>query len=114
MPNIIDTIIITLPDTLEITMPAYVILDINITDVELYENYKKLAPSAIETYGGRYLTRGGCAENLEGNWQPNRVVMLEFDSVEQAKNWINSDEYREARVMRHQSAISQAIVVEGV
>mgnify|MGYP002639798872 FL=1 len=95
-------------------MPAYVILDINITDAEHYEDYKKLAPPAIETYGGRYLARGGSAENLEGDWQPNRVVMLEFDSVEQAKKWINSEEYSEARAMRHQSAITQAIVVEGL
>ena len=95
-------------------MPAYVILDINITDPEHYENYKKLAPPAIETYGGRYLARGGSAENLEGDWQPNRVVMLEFDSVDQAKKWINSEEYREARAMRYQSAISQSIVVEGL
>jgi uncharacterized protein (DUF1330 family) len=95
-------------------MPAYVILDITVTDPELFEEYKKLAPATIEAYGGRYIARGGKAETLEGDWMPNRVVILEFDSTEVAKAWLDSPEYREARSMRLQAATSNTIVVEGV
>jgi uncharacterized protein (DUF1330 family) len=95
-------------------MTAYVILDITVTDPDLFEDYKKLAPATIEAYGGRYIARGGKAEALEGNWTPNRVVILEFDNSEIAKNWLSSPEYREARSMRLQAATSHTIVVEGV
>ena len=78
-------------------MAAYVILDITVNDPAKYEDYKKLAPPAIEAYGGKYLVRGGSMEILEGDWKPNRVVILEFQSIEMAKNWINSPEYSDAR-----------------
>ena len=95
-------------------MSAYVVLDITVNDPDRYEDYKKLAPPTIEAYGGKYLARGGQMEILEGDWQPNRVVILEFDSIEMAKNWINSSEYSEARALRHQTATSHAVVVEGL
>jgi len=95
-------------------MAAYVILDITVNDPAKYEDYKKLAPPAIEVYGGRYLARGGSMEILEGDWQPNRVVILEFESIAMAKNWINSPEYSDARALRHQTATSHAIVVDGL
>lgn len=95
-------------------MPAYVILDITITAPKLFDQYKQLAPATIEAYGGRYLARGGNAESLEGDWMPNRIVILEFESMDKAKAWMNSSEYREARAMRHQAATSRTIVVEGV
>ncbi len=93
-------------------MTAYVIFDISVNDPERYEKYKQMAPPAIEAYGGKYLARGGEMAVLEGDWQPNRVVILEFESIDKAKNWINSDEYRSARELRHQTATSHAIVVE--
>jgi uncharacterized protein (DUF1330 family) len=95
-------------------MAAYVILDITVNDPAKYEDYKKLAPPAIEAYGGKYLVRGGSMEILEGDWKPNRVVILEFQSIEMAKNWINSPEYSDARALRHQTATSHAIVVDGL
>ena len=95
-------------------MPAYVILDITITDPKLFEEYKQLAPATVEAYGGKYVARGGIAESLEGDWMPSRIVILEFTSMDKAKAWMNSPEYREARAMRHQAATSRTIVVEGV
>ena len=95
-------------------MAAYVILDITVNDPAKYEDYKKLAPPAIEAYGGKYLVRGGSMEILEGDWKPNRVVILEFQSIGMAKNWINSPEYSDARALRHQTATSHAIVVDGL
>ena len=95
-------------------MSAYVILDITVHDPELFEQYKKLAPETMAAYGGRYLARGGKAEALEGGWSPNRIVILEFDNAETAKQWLDSPEYREARSLRQQAATSHTIVVEGV
>ena len=95
-------------------MSAFVILDITVTDPNRFEVYKQLAPATIEAYGGRYIARGGKAESLEGDWSPDRIVILEFDSMDKAKAWMNSPEYREARTMRHEAAISRTIVVEGM
>ena len=74
-------------------MTAYVIVDIEVTDPVGYEEYKKLAPAIIESFGGKYLARGGRTETLEGDWSPNRLVILQFESFEQAKKWIDSSEY---------------------
>ena len=93
-----------------IRMSAFVIADITVNDLEHYENYKKLAPPAIAAYGGKYMARGGKAEKLEGNWEPGRVIILEFESVEKAKQFIDSPEYREARALRHKTEIGRAHV----
>ena len=95
-------------------MPAYIILDITVTNPELFEEYKQLAPATIHAYGGKYIARGGQTESLEGDWVPNRIVILEFDSMDKAKAWMNSPEYRKARAMRHQATISRTVLVEGV
>ena len=94
-------------------MSAYVIVDIDVHDLVGYEEYKKLAPAAVALYGGKYVARGGPTEVLEGDWSPNRLVILQFESVELAKQWVNSDEYSEARKMRHATAKSNMVVIEG-
>ncbi|MEW6242395.1 MAG: DUF1330 domain-containing protein [Chloroflexota bacterium] len=95
-------------------MSAYVIVDIKVNDPVQYEEYKKLAPPTIALYGGKYIARGGRTETLEGEWSPGRLVILQFDSIEQAKAWHNSPEYREARELRHKTATSNMVVIEGV
>lgn len=95
-------------------MAGYVVLDINVTDPETFAKYRELAPPAIAAYGGKYLARGGTAEVLEGSWAPNRIVILEFPTVEHAKQWLESAEYRDARALRHASAKTDAIVVQGL
>jgi uncharacterized protein (DUF1330 family) len=95
-------------------MPAYAIFDITVHDPVRYEEYKKLAPPAIAAYGGKYLVRGGRMDVLEGDWEPSRVVVLEFPTAEQVKAWIDSPEYREARALRHATATTNAFLVEGV
>jgi uncharacterized protein (DUF1330 family) len=94
-------------------MTAYVIVDIEVTDPQGYTECKNLAPAAVALYGGKYIARGGQAETLEGDWQPNRLVILEFPSIEQAKAWLHSPEYAPARAMRHQYANSRMVVIEG-
>ncbi len=71
-------------------------------------------PSSLAQYGGKFLVRGGKVEILEGDWKPNRFVILEFESLERAKEWWDSEEYREAKHLRHATANAQMIVVEGV
>lgn len=95
-------------------MTAYVIVDINVTDPVRYEDYKQLAAPTVELYGGKYIARGGKTETLEGDWAPTRLVILQFEGIEQAKNWLKSAEYSEARNLRHQTATSQMVVIEGV
>jgi uncharacterized protein (DUF1330 family) len=94
-------------------MPAYVIVDIDIVDPVGYEEYKKLASATVEKYGGKYIVRGGQVETLEGNWNPKRIVVLQFESMQRAKDWLNCAEYREPRKMRHRTAKTKMIVVEG-
>ena len=94
-------------------MPAYFIADLDVTDPAGFEEYRKLVPGTIEKYGGRYLVRGGAAETLEGDWQPKRVVVLEFPSLEQAKRWYNSEDYRDPKALRFKTAKTKLILVEG-
>jgi len=93
---------------------AYVIVEIDILDPERYEEYKKLAGATVEKYGGKYIVRGGKTEVLEGDWQPKRIVVLEFESMQRAKDWLKCEEYREPRKMRHRTAKTNMILVEGV
>ena len=94
-------------------MTAYVIVDIEVLDPAGYEEYKKLAPAAVKLFGGKYLARGGPNETLEGDWRANRLVILEFPTVERAKTWLNSPEYARARSLRHKYARTNMVVVEG-
>ncbi|MHC4233894.1 MAG: DUF1330 domain-containing protein [Planctomycetota bacterium] len=95
-------------------MAAYVIADIRVTDPVRYEEYKRLAAPTVAAHGGRYVVRGGAAEMLEGDWEPGRVVVLEFPSAEQARKWWSSDTYEAAKGIRRASAESRLILVEGV
>ncbi len=95
-------------------MPAYLIVDCEVTDADRYEIYKQLAPPAIAKYGGRYLVRGGEVGLLEGDWRPSRVVVLEFPDVETAKRFYASPEYSAARAKRAGAARMNMVVVPGV
>lgn len=95
-------------------MAAYILVDIDVLDAERYEDYKRLASASIAAHGGRYLVRGGAVEILDGEWKPNRFVVLEFPSVEKAKRWRKSPEYAEAKKIRDGCARARMIVVEGI
>jgi uncharacterized protein (DUF1330 family) len=98
----------------DLVMAAYVIVDIDVSDPVGYADYKELAHATVALYGGKYIARGGKSETLEGNWPVNRLVILEFPSMEQAKSWLNSPEYAPARALRHKYANSKMVVIEGV
>ena len=95
-------------------MSAYVIVQVDVKDQTRYEDYKKMVPPSLEKFGGRFLVRGGKTHTLEGGWAPKRFVMVEFPSVEQAKAWWDSPEYRAARDLRWATAQSQMIIAEGI
>ena len=93
---------------------AYIIAQASVTNPEQYEGYKALAGAAVSKYGGKYIVRGGATHLLEGDWAPPRLVILEFDSVEQAKRFYDSPEYRAAREQRLGAAQMNMLVVEGL
>lgn len=95
-------------------MTAFVIVDIEVTDPEGYDEYKKLAAPTVAAYGGLYIARGGKTETLEGGWHPNRLVILQFENMERAKAWWNSAEYELVKGIRYRTANSRMIVVEGL
>ena len=95
-------------------MTAYVIADIEVTDPAGYEEYRRLAGPALEAYGGCFLVRGGATETLEGTWQPRRLIVLEFESVDQVRQWYHSPEYQAAKAIRERTARSNLVIVEGL
>jgi uncharacterized protein (DUF1330 family) len=95
-------------------MPAYVIADVTIEDPERYPDYVRQVPATLEPYGGRFIVRGGALETAEGGWQPQRLVVIEFPSLEQAKAWYESPEYRPARQLRWDTSKARIVFVEGV
>jgi uncharacterized protein (DUF1330 family) len=94
-------------------MPAYLIVDIEVTDPDRYEEYKRQAQETVEAFGGRYIVRGGTAERLEGTWTPRRLVVLEFPDADTARAWWSSEAYRPARALREATANSNMVLVEG-
>ena len=95
-------------------MAAYVIVDLIVTDQPLMDEYRKRLPATLAAYGGKFLVRGGAHETIEGDWKPNRLVVVEFPSLEQAKRWYHSEEYREPLAMRLRAGRANLIMVEGV
>lgn len=95
-------------------MPAYIIVEIDIHDHEAYEGYKKLTLGTLENYKGKFIVRGGQTETLEGNWNPERIVVLEFPIKELAKQWWASEEYAPAKAIRQGASTTKMLLVEGV
>lgn len=95
-------------------MSAYVVLDIEVLDPVKYETYRKLAPPTVAAYGGRYLARGGKTLVPEGDWNPKRLVILQFESMDRAVEWLNSPEYSAVKHLRIEATHSNVVIVEGV
>jgi uncharacterized protein (DUF1330 family) len=93
-------------------MKAYVVVDIQIHDPARYEEYKRLAAPSVRAFGGRYLSRGGAVTRMEGDWTPNRFVLLEFPSAARAKEWWSSELYRPIKAIRHATATTDMVLVE--
>ena len=96
-------------------MPAaYIIANVTVTNAEQYAEYRKLSTIAVDAYGAEFCVRGGAVEVLEGDWTPDRVVILKFASLEKAKAYYHSVEYTAAIQARQGASVMRMIVVEGV
>jgi uncharacterized protein (DUF1330 family) len=95
-------------------MPAYVIVETDITDPKRYEQYKAASPTAVAAGGGRFTVRGGELVVLEGDWQPSRLVVLEFEDLATAKRWYESEIYQEAKKLREGAAHLRMVAVQGI
>jgi len=93
-------------------MPAYIIVDVDVNDPTRYEEYKQMVPASIAQYGGRYMARGGRTEILEGEWNPKRLVILEFPTLDRAKEWYDCPEYRKARDLRQSISKANIVVID--
>ncbi len=94
-------------------MPAYVLVDVDVHELEGYAKYRSIVLPSIEAYGGRFIVRGGSIETLEGTWRPKRLVILEFPDAGKARAWWASPEYAGPKALRLATARSEMILVDG-
>jgi uncharacterized protein (DUF1330 family) len=95
-------------------MPAYVIAHVRIHDRTHYPEYMQKAQDSIVAAGGKYIARGGAVHVFEGDWQPERLVILEFPSMQAARDWWHGEAYQQALPIRQAAAISQIVLTEGL
>jgi uncharacterized protein (DUF1330 family) len=95
-------------------MAAYLVADIEVTDAEAYQEYRRTVGASIAAFGGRFLARGGAVDVLEGDWSPKRLVIVEFASMERLREWYDSPEYAPALALRKRASISRLVMTEGV
>jgi uncharacterized protein (DUF1330 family) len=91
-------------------MPAYVVVNVEVRDPEGYREYTAQTPASIAAHGGRFIVRGGDVEVLEGDWRPSRLVILEFPSVEAAREWYFSPDYQKLKELREANAETQLVL----
>jgi uncharacterized protein (DUF1330 family) len=94
-------------------MAAYLIADVEVLDAVAYEQYKQQLPATLEPFGARYVVRGGATEVLEGDWNPVRLVVIEFPDMTRLKAWYNSAAYRPLIALRQRSARARLLAIEG-
>lgn len=94
-------------------MSALMIVDLSIHDTERYKEYVKLVPDLIEKHHGKYLVRGGKVEVMEGDWHPERLIVLEFPSLAYAQSFLEDPEYLPVADIRHASASTNLVIAEG-
>ncbi len=95
-------------------MAAYLIFDVEFTDPTAADDYAKLANESLVPFQSKTLVHDGMVEVLEGDWKPETLVMLEFESTEQAQQWYKSPAYTKAKDILHRAASTNVILVEGV
>ena len=95
-------------------MAAYPVADVEVTDPVAFEAYRRGLPATLAAYGGRFLTKPGAIQPVEGDWAPKRLAIVEFETVAHVRAWLDSPEYGALRAVRHQSANTNAVIVEGL
>ena len=95
-------------------MAGYVITDVEITDPALYGEFMEKVTASVEGHGDKFVARGGALDTIEGDWKPQRIAILKFDSVERIREWLSSPEYVALKDIRTRSSNISMVVVEGV
>ena len=93
---------------------AYILANVDVTDAQQYEQYKKLSSHAMQAHGAEVCVRGGKVDVLEGDWSPQRVVLLKFPTAEAARRFYDSPEYAAAKQARQGAAVMRMVLIEGV
>ncbi|MEU3627401.1 hypothetical protein BS329_06570 [Amycolatopsis coloradensis] len=94
-------------------MPAYVVVDVGVVEEEAGWAYAPVAQRSILDHGGRYLVAGPTPEPVEGTWDSQRLVVIEFPDMDRVRQWYDSPEYRRARRIREGKAQLRMLFVEG-
>jgi uncharacterized protein (DUF1330 family) len=94
-------------------MAVYFIVDVNITDAQSYAEYSKQVGPMVARYGGRFLVRGGETTTIEGDWKPQRLVVIEFADTQHFRDWYDSPEYTEVRAIRFKASTARAVLAQG-
>ena len=94
-------------------MSAYIIADIQVSDPVAYDDYRPLAAASIARFGGRFIVRGGKVDLLEGEPQPERIVVIEFPDADTARRWYQSEGYQAALKIRQAASRGRVLLVEG-
>ncbi len=95
-------------------MAAYLIIDINMADRSKFKKYARAVQGTVEAFGGRYLCKWGMLETLEGKWGASRIVLVEFETAEQAKAWWVSEEYRPLKALRREASTTRVLLVDDI
>jgi uncharacterized protein (DUF1330 family) len=95
-------------------MAAYLVADVEVTDPAGFEEYRKRLPATLAAYGGRFLTKPGAIEIVEGEWAPKRLAIVEFENVARVKAWLESPEYQALQRVRHRTSNTNAVIVDGL
>ena len=95
-------------------MSAYVLSSIKVNNPDNYKEYVSKVKSVVEKFGGEYLVRGGEMNIIEGDWPNERNIVIKFPSREKAMEWYNSEEYKPIRQIRHDNAVSNSVIVDGI
>ena len=93
---------------------AYILANVDVSDPQQYEQYKKLSSHAMQVHGAEVCVRGGAVQVLEGDWSPQRVVLLKFPTAEAARRFYDSPEYAAAKQARQGAAVMRMVLIEGV
>ena len=94
-------------------MSAYIVVRMKVTDPEQYKRYAARTPECVASFGGRFIARGGEAVTLEGPEFRDRMVIIEFPSLERAQEFYNSPEYTEIKALREHAGTAEFVAVEG-
>jgi uncharacterized protein (DUF1330 family) len=93
---------------------GYAIVRVRISDEDRYADYRAGTLDSLEPYEGRFIVRGGATEVVEGSWDVDRTVVIEFPSIEQARAWYHGDGYQQLASIRREASTADFVLVEGV